>query len=153
MGFFIAFKCIFIIMIKEIIKEQLLLEKRIHQMTQNIEVTIAMDLIKPSGHVTDRSLGYGREEIEGYEMREVSNQELRYFVDLFKKDIAEKIVTGEIKNEVPFVIKSPSKQLAIPIIPVQKDTNYWNLIIKTIWRESKTNPIKTFRDQLVIEKP
>lgn len=140
-------------MVKNIIKEQLILEKRIHQMSQNIEVIVAMDLIKQSGHVDDRASGIGREEIEGYEMREVSNAELKYFVELFKKDIAEKIITGEIQNEVPFVIKSLSKQLAIPIKPIKKGNNYWDLIIKTIWRESEKNQMRTFKGQLVIKKP
>lgn len=139
--------------IKRIISEQLLLEKRISQMAQNIEVTLSMDLIKRSGHVEDRARGVGREEIKNYEMREASNGELRYFVDLFKKDIAERLVSGEIKENIPFVIKSVSKQLALPLKPVKRGNNYWDLVILTVWRESKENPIYTFEGELVIEKP
>ena len=121
-------------------------------MVQNIEVTIAMDLIKQVGHASDRAQGIGRENIEGYEMRPADNSELKYFVDSFKKDIAEKIITGEIQDGVPFVIKSVSKQLAIPLKPLKVAPTYWRLIISTVWRESASNPFRVFKGQLVMEK-
>lgn len=140
--------------IKGLIKEEigLLLEKRINQITQNIEVTISMDLIKNKGHVDDRANAKGREGIANYDTRPVTNEELKFFVDLFKKDIAEKIIYDEIKDNEPFVIKSPSKGLAIPLKPVKISPTYWQLIILTVWRESQSNPLKVGRDQVVIVK-
>lgn len=140
--------------IKGLIKEEigLLLEKRIDQLTQNIEVTVSMDLIKNKGHVDDRAKAKGREGIEDYDTRPVTNSELKFFVNLFKKDIAEKIIYGEIKDNEPFVIKSPSKGLALPLKPIKVSPTYWQLIILTVWRESQSNPLRVGPDQVVIEK-
>lgn len=140
--------------IKRLIKEEvgLLLEKRIDQLTQNIEVTLSMDLIKHKGHVDDRSKAKGRESVVGYDTRPVTNSELKYFVNLFKKDISEKIIFGEIVDGVPFVVKSVSKGLSIPLKPIKITPMYWQLIILTVWRESSSNTFKVGRDQLVIEK-
>jgi hypothetical protein len=104
------------------------------------------------GHAEQRSMGIGREKIEDYDMRPVTNMEIRYFIDLFKRDIAEKILTGEIKNEEPFVIRSSSKGLAIPLKPIHNAGTNWKLVVLTVWRESNIHKLKTFEGQVIIEK-
>jgi hypothetical protein len=148
MGIFISMN------IKRLIKEEvgLLLEKKIDQLVQNIEVTLSMDLIKHKGHVTDRSKAKGREGIIDYDTRPVTNSELKYFVNLFKKDISEKIIFREIEDGVSFVIKSVSKGLSIPLKPIKISPTYWQLVILTVWRESPTNVFRVGEDQVVIEK-
>jgi hypothetical protein len=138
--------------LKKLIREHLLLEKRIGQLVDTFEITMSFDLIKHMGHAEERSMGIGREKIEDYDMRPVTNMEIRYFVDLFKRDIAEKIIYGEIKNEEPFVIRSPEKGLAIPLKPIHNTGTSWKLIVMTVWRESGEHRLKTFKDQVVIEK-
>ena len=71
--------------LKKLIIEHLLLEKRIGQLVDTFEITMSFDLIKHMGHAEERSMGIGREKIEDYDMRPVTNMEIRYFVDLFKK--------------------------------------------------------------------
>jgi hypothetical protein len=138
--------------LKQLIREHLLLEKRIGQLVDTLEVTMSFDLIKHMGHAEQRSMGIGREKIEDYDMRPVTNMEIRYFIDLFKRDIAEKILTGEIKNEEPFVIRSSSKGLAIPLKPIHNAGTNWKLVVLTVWRESDIHKLKTFQGQVVIEK-
>jgi hypothetical protein len=138
--------------LKQLIREHLLLEKRIGQLVDTLEVTMSFDLIKHMGHAEQRSMGIGREKIEDYDMRPVTNMEIRYFIDLFKRDIAEKILTGEIKNEEPFVIRSSSKGLAIPLKPIHNAGTNWKLVVLTVWRESNIHKLKTFEGQVIIEK-
>jgi hypothetical protein len=138
--------------LKKLIREHLLLEKRIGQLVDTLEVTMSFDLIKHMGHAEQRSMGIGREKIEDYDMRPVTNMEIRYFIDLFKRDIAEKILTGEIKNEEPFVIRSSSKGLAIPLKPIHNAGTNWKLVVLTVWRESNIHKLKTFEGQVIIEK-
>ena len=140
--------------IKSLIKEELnlLLEKRILRLSTNLDVTVSLDVIKHSeGHVSDRAKG--RPGIEGYDDRPVSNEELKYFVDLFKSSISKKIVYGEIIDNTPFVIKSKSKGLALPLKPVKHSAMYWDLVIMSVWRESPSHEFRVGRDQLVIEIP
>lgn len=138
--------------LKKLIREHLLLEKRIGQLVDTFEITMSFDLIKHMGHAEQRAMGIGREKIDDYDMRPVSNMEIRYFVELFKRDIGEKIIYGEIKNEEPFVIRSPEKGLAIPLKPIHNGGTSWKLVVLTIWRESNIHKFKTFEGQVVIEK-
>ncbi len=138
--------------LKKLIKEHLLLEKRIAQLVDSFEVTFSLDIIKHSGHAEERSMGIGREKIDDYDMRPVTNQEINYFVDLFKRDIAEKLVTQEIKSGESFVIKSFDKGLAIPLKAFHVVGTNWKLIVLSVWRETKSNPFRTSRNQVVIYK-
>ena len=49
-----------------------------------------------------------------------------------------------------FVIKSLKWELAIAITPVHVVGTHWELIIKTVFRESKYDPFRVGKDQLVI---
>jgi hypothetical protein len=132
--------------LRQIIKESLLLEKRIAQISSQIEVTLAFDIDR-SQHAYDRRV---RDDIEDYDKREVSNGEISELIRVVRKEIAEKIVSNEIVDDVPFIIKSPEKRLAITIIPKYQYGLFWVLLVTTVFRETYVNPFRVGRDQLVI---
>jgi hypothetical protein len=132
--------------LRQIIKEELLLEKRIAQVTSSLEVVFSFDVNRTS-HAFDRAV---RDNIEGYNTRPIVNAEIREIIGMTKKEIAEKIVTYKIVSEEEFVIKSLKWELAMVIIPVHVEGTYWELIIKTVFRESKYDPFRVGKNQLVI---
>ena len=134
--------------LRQIIKENLLLEKRIGQISSQIEVIYSFDVIKTT-HSTERETRVG---ISDYNEKNISNPELVDFIEWFRRDIAEHIVSGEIEDGVDFIIKSDDRELACVIIPRQETNTYWKLVIKTIWRESSSNRLRVGRDQLVLYK-
>jgi len=139
---------IFIIMnLRESIRENLLLEKKIGVIASEFVTTFQFELdrtIHSSIRSTRPELG------SSYEQREISNLELKEFITLAKKDIAEKIVSNEIKNGIPFILKSLKWALAISIVPQHFGGTYWELVITTVFRESEENPFRVGRDQIVI---
>jgi hypothetical protein len=132
--------------LRQIIKEELLLEKRITQVNSSLEVLFSFDVNRTS-HAFDRSV---RDDIEGYNKRPIVNAEIREIISMTKKEIAEKIVNQEIRNEEDFVIKSLKWELAVAITPVHIEGTHWQLIIKTVFRESKYDPFRVGQNQLVI---
>ena len=132
--------------LRQIIKEELLLEKRITQVTSSLEVVFSFDVNRTS-HAFDRTV---RDDIEDYNTRPIVNAEIREIIAMSKKEIAEKIITHEIVSEEDFVIKSLKWELAMGITPVHVSGTYWQLIIKTVFRESKYNPFRVGENQLVI---
>ena len=134
--------------LKQLIKENLLLEKRIAQISSHIEVIYSFDIIKTT-HSTDRETRVG---ISDYNEKNITNPELVDFIEWFRRDIAEHIVSGEIVDGVDFIIKSDDRELACVIVPRQETNTYWRLVIKTIWRESPSNRLRVGRDQLVLFK-
>jgi hypothetical protein len=133
-----------------IIKEvSLLLEKRIAQISTNINVSLSFDLVKFKGHVDKRMSGRS---LEGYDNRPITNSEIKYFVTEFSRDIAEKIIYGEIEDGDSFVIKSVDKGLSIALKAVKESNLYWKMIVLTVFRESPTHSFKVGRNQVVIEK-
>jgi len=132
--------------LRQIIKEELLLEKRITQVNSSLEVVFLFDVNRTT-HAFDRDT---RDDIEGYNVRPIVNAEIREIISTVKKDIAEKIVSREINPEVDFVVKSLKWELAMAITPVHIGGTYWQLIIKTVFRESKHNPFRVGENQLVI---
>ena len=132
--------------LRQIIKEELLLEKRITQVTSSLEVVFSFDVNRTS-HAFDRTV---RDDIEDYNTRPIVNAEIREISAMSKKEIAEKIITHEIVSEEDFVIKSLKWELAMGVTPVHVSGTYWQLIIKTVFRESKYNPFRVGEDQLVI---
>ena len=145
-------------LLKESIRKHLLLEKTIAQIASNIEVTFNLEVDR-SVHAFDRR---DRKDLEGkgfelsgkhsyeYNKREISNPEIKEIINITKKEIAEKIVSREINDEVPFVIKSLKWEIAITIIPKFQGGTYWILKIKTVFRESLDNPFRVGKNQLVI---
>jgi hypothetical protein len=134
--------------LRQLIKENLLLEKRIGQISSQIEIIFSYDVIKTT-HSTERETRY---ELEDYNKKPISNGELVEFINLFKRDISEHIVSGEIEDQVPFVIKSDDWELACVIVPDKQSMVYWKLIIKTVFRENPSNRLRVGKDQLVLVK-
>ena len=132
--------------LRESIKKHLLLEKRIGQIATNFEVTFGFDIITTK-HSNYR--GGGRD-LEDYNQRPVSNSEIVEFIQIFKKRIAEKIISGEIEDKVPFVLVCERWELSMPIIPEQVQDTYWKLIVKSVFRESETYKLRTGEEQLVL---
>lgn len=132
--------------LRQIIKEELLLEKRIAQVSSTIEAAYLFDVSRTS-HAFDRAV---RDDIIGYNTRPIENAEIKEIILFTKKQIAEKIVTQEIKSGEDFVIKSLKWELAMGIVPLHVEGTYWKLIIRTVFRESKYNPFRVGENQLVI---
>jgi hypothetical protein len=134
--------------VRELIKEQLLLEKRIAQLSSTIEVTFGFDVIKTTHaekrkDVTKRELGHERM---------ISNAEMKEVVSNFKREIAEGIVDGDIENETNFVIKNKKFGLAMVLVAEHVSGNYWKLVIKTVFRETPENPLRVGHNQIVYSK-
>ncbi len=132
--------------ISGLVRDRLLLEKRIGQIFAKIEIEFSFDIDRTK-HSHDRST---RTDIEDYNRTPISNGEIVYALDLTKKEIAKLIAVGVIKTKVPFVIKSISKELSLAINPVQIYEHYWKLYVLTNFRESKRNPFEIGEDQVVI---
>lgn len=145
-------------LLRESIKKHLLLEKTIAQIVSNIEIAFNLEVDR-SVHAFDRKQ---RKDLEGkgfelsgkhsyeYNQREISNPEIKEVINLAKKEIAEKIVSREINDEIPFIIKSLKWEMALTIIPMFQGGTYWILKVKTVFRESLDNPFRVGKDQLVI---
>jgi hypothetical protein len=134
--------------LRQLIRESLLLEKRIGQISSQIEVIYSFDIIKTT-HSTDRETRVG---IPDYNEKIITNPELVDFIEWFRRDIAEHMVSGDIQADVEFVIKSDDRELTCVLIPRQETNTYWRLVVKTVWRESPQNRLRVGRDQLVLYK-
>lgn len=132
--------------LKKLIKEHLILEKRIGQIATNIEVIFSFDVDRTS-HAYDRKT---RDDIELYDDREISNSEITEVISFAKKEIAEYIIHGEITEDTNFIVKSNKWGLAIAIVAKHMGGTYWKLLVKTVFRESNLNPFRVGRDQIVI---
>jgi hypothetical protein len=145
-------------LLRESIRKHLLVEKKIAQIVSNIEIAFNLEVDR-GVHAFDRKQ---RKDLEGkgfeligkhsyeYNQREISNSEIKEVINLVKKEIAEKIVSREINDEVPFIIKSLKWEIALTIIPKFQGGTYWILKVGTVFRESLTNPFRVGKDQLVI---
>lgn len=133
--------------LRESIRKNLLIEKKIAQLIDNITVTFSYDIDRTK-HAQLRST---RPELEDYNQKEISNEEIVYIIELVKRRISEKIVEGEIVTDVPFIIKSPKKEIAMVIVPVNEFAQYWKLYVKTVFRDSEHNPFRVGKNQLVID--
>lgn len=132
------------------ITEFLLLEKRIAQISNTIDVTFSFDVIKKR-HVEDRKDFDSRGlDIETYGY--ISNREMVEFVTRFKNEISEAIALGNIVDETNFVIKSEDWQMAMAIVASHVEGSYWQLIIKTVFRETREEKFRVAKGQLVFEK-
>jgi hypothetical protein len=134
--------------LRESIKKHLILEKRIGQIATNFEVTFGFDVITTK-HSNYR--GGGRD-LEDYNQRPVSNAEIVEFMQIFKRDIAEKILYGEINEGEPFVLVSNRWELAMAVSAERESGTYWKLVIITVFRQSELYKFKVGGDQVVIEK-
>ena len=127
---------------------RLLVEKRIGQISANIEVVLGFDILSTK-HSVDRSVRTG---ISNYNQTPITNSEIVELVSFFRREIAERIVNGEIQNDVPFAIKSIDRNLAAIVSPNMESNLYWKLVVVTVFREDEKNRLKTFRGQVVLRK-
>ena len=134
--------------LRESIKKHLILEKRIGQIATNFEVTFGFDVITTK-HSNYRS---GGRDLDDYNQRPVSNTEIVEFIQNFKRDIAEKILTGEIQESEPFVLVSNRWELAMAVSAERDSGTYWKLVVITVFRQSDLYKFKVGEDQVVIEK-
>jgi len=133
--------------LRELIKENLLLEKRIAQIVHEIQTQFNFEVSRTT-HSSDRST---RPELnDTYNQREITNLEVKEFVALFVREIAERIVYREINDGDAFVIKSNKWELALPIIPIHNGGSSWTLLFSTAFRESESNPFRVGKNQLVL---
>ena len=136
-------------LLKEIIRKNLLLEKRIGQISSKVEIVFGFDVIKTK-HTTERMDVASRELNDG-RGRPISNGEMLEFVKNFTRDIAEGIVSEDINDQEPFILKSNKWELSMVIIPDHVEGSYWKLIIKTVFPESEYHQLRVGRDQVIYE--
>jgi hypothetical protein len=132
--------------LRSLIKEHLLLEKKIGNILSKLDVVFSFDIARTS-HAYERK---NRTDISNYNDKEISNTELKYIIDICKREIAESIINGKIESEVPFIIKSKEKEIAMVINPIHEVNTFWRLLIVTVFRESYDNPFRVGEDQFVI---
>ena len=132
--------------LRQLIKEHLLLEKRIAQLMSSFEVNYGFEVDRTS-HAHHRKTRTG---IVDYNEKEISNGEIKYIIELSLKQIAEGIALHDIIDDEPFVIKSTDKEIALAVVPKHVDGSFWRLVILTVFRESYNNPFKVGKNQLVI---
>jgi hypothetical protein len=132
--------------LRQLIKEHLLLEKRIAQLMSSFKVQYSFEVDRTT-HAYHRKTRTG---ISDYNEKEISNSEIKYIVELSLREIAEKIAQHNILHDESFVIKSVDKEIAIAVVPKHVEDNFWKLIIVTVFRESYNNPFRVGEDQLVI---
>jgi hypothetical protein len=135
-------------LLRESIRKVLILEKKIAQIVSTIEVTFNLEVDRIP-HTYDRST---RPELEniGYNQRPIESREIREIVMMAKTEIAEKIINREIKEGERFVIKSEKWELAIPLEPIHVSGTNWILQVFTVFRESRENPFRVGKNQIVI---
>ncbi len=132
--------------LRSLIKEHLLLEKKIGNILSKLDVVFSFDIARTS-HAYERK---NRTDISNYNDKEISNTELKYIIDICKREIAESIINGEIESKVLFIIKSKEKEIAMVINPIHEVNTVWRLLIVTVFRESYDNPFRVGEDQFVI---
>jgi hypothetical protein len=129
---------------------EFLIEKKIAQISANVEVRIGFDIIKTK-HADNQS-DFSKRGLDGDNQNYISNSEIKEFVLFFIKEISSAIAHGEINNQDNFVIKSVDRELAIAIVANEISKTYWQLIVKTIFRESEYNSFRVGEYQLVLNK-
>lgn len=134
--------------IRSLIKECLILEKKIAQIVTNLKISFNFEVDRKS-HAFDRAT---RPELVGteYNQRPIMNPEIKEVISMAKSKIGEKIINREIFNKKPFIIKSIKWELAMVITPIHESGTYWRLEITTVFRESKSNPFRVGEGQVVI---
>lgn len=133
--------------LRKLIKETLLLERKIAQISDTFQITFGFD-ISTSKHTRDRS-NLGR---EGLSDRVISNQEIIDVIEKYKRDIAEAIINGYIIDGDKFVIKDKDSKIDCAILATILDDNYWSLLILTIFPASDSFGLLVAQDQFVLSK-
>ena len=118
-------------------------------------ITVNRLRVYPLVNVTENKINppfSSSRDLEDYNQRPVSNAELVEFMQIFKRDIAEKILSGEIKESEPFVLVSNRWELAMAVSAERDSGTYWKLVVITVFRQSDLYKFKVSGNQVVIEK-
>ena len=140
-------------LLRESIRRVLIQEKTIAQIVSTIEVTFNLEVDRIP-HAYDRSTRpeYKDKKFNGveYNQRPIESREIREIIMMAKTEIAEKIINREIKEGERFVVKSEKWELAIPLEPIHVSGTNWILQVFTVFRESRENPFRVGKNQIVI---
>ena len=140
-------------LLRESIRRVLIQEKTIAQIVSTIEVTFNLEVDRIP-HAYDRSTRpeYKDKKFNGveYNQRPIESREIREIIMMAKTEIAEKIINREIKEGERFVVKSEKWELAIPLEPIHVSGTNWILEVFTVFRESRENPFRVGKNQIVI---
>lgn len=113
-----------------LIKEHLLLEKRIVTLKSNISIVFD---VKTGSHADQRQ-----------ELRNITRGDISLLLSKAIDEITLNIVTGDLSNGDVIVVRSKSTNLFIPLILSQETPYSFNLIIKTVIRKQEEGrPQKT----------
>jgi hypothetical protein len=129
---------------------EFILEKKIAEISANIEITFLFDIITTQ-HSQDRS-NFADRGLSADNQSYISNSEIEDFVYYFNREIAKGIALGNIRHDKPFVIKSLGRELALSIVPHKLGESHWKLIITTVFRESEKYRFRTWPGQVVFDK-
>ena len=137
--------------LREIIKETLLLEiaEVIGKIRLNYDGEPYVFNIKTTYHSNLR--GKGRDDIEFYDVREITKEALLEFLKLHIKDILISIKKDEIISNIPFVMRSKKWSLSLAIGPNNKRGNIWDFVIYTVFREGYNQKFKTGKYQFILD--
>ena len=137
--------------LREIIKEALLLESAelIGKIRLNYDGEPYVFNIKTTYHSNLR--GKGRDDIEFYDERKITKEELLEFLKLHIKDILISIKKDEIISNIPFVMRSKKWSLSLAIGPNNKRGNIWDFVIYTVFREGYNQKFKTGKYQFILD--
>ena len=137
--------------LREIIKKTLLLEiaEVIGKIRSNYNGEPYVINIKTTHHSNLR--GMGRNDIEFYNEREITKEELFEFLNLHIKDILNSIKNDEIISNIPFVMRSKKWSLSLAIGPNNKRGNIWDFVIYTVFREGYNQKFKTGKYQFILD--
>ena len=137
--------------LREIIKETLLLEiaEVIGKIRLNYDGEPYVFNIKTTYHSNLR--GNCRDDIEFYDEREITKEELLEFLKLHIKDILISIKKDEIISNIPFVMRSKKWSLSLAIGPNNKRGNIWDFVIYTVFREGYNQKFKTGKYQFILD--
>lgn len=131
--------------LRQIIKEHLLLEKRIAQLTDSFKISIAYDIITTK-HARDRS-NIGR---EGLGERIISNKDIINVMEKATRKISERIVNGRIIDNEPFIVKDKELHLDLAVSPKLVENFFWELMVITVFTSSENLSLSKGRGQVVI---
>lgn len=107
--------------LRSIIKEQLLLEKKIATLKSNISIVFD---VKTGSHAEQRQ-----------ELRSVTKGDIALLIGMAIDEITTNLVIGELSDGDEVVVRSRSTNLFIPLIISQETPYSFSLIIKTVIRK------------------
>jgi hypothetical protein len=128
----------------------LILEKRIDQISTNIDIIFSFDIIKTK-HADERR-DFKERGLPGDIQDHISNADMSDLINLFKREISRAIIDEEIVDQTEFVIRSLDLNLSMGVVANKITSTYWKLIITTVFRESDENSLRVGKDQLVFEE-